>query len=167
MNDHEPIRKWYRRTTRAALIALCWTAVISIVFSVVAFLFIPQDVTAKLQVFNGAFTIPVFGGLWIASFIFLWLNPSREVMFRSQESMERMGSDIESRLARVDRVIAYLEESVDKDVLGKVEGHMAAIREAIEERTRPLPTPSRRRPIDGDGFMPVDLAGGDGNGNGD
>jgi hypothetical protein len=147
MSAPESIRSWYRRTTRAALIALVWSAIAAGILSVAAFFFMPQDAIVKVQTFNGAFTVPVFGGLWIASFIFLWLNPSREVMFRSQEGMDRMEARFDDRLVRLDRVISYLEQAVDKDVLGKVERGITSIEGAVLERTKTLPTVPRR-PID-------------------
>ncbi len=84
----ESIRDWYERTTRKARRALVWATAMS--FSVMGGMWLLADLTTlqKLQTFNGALTVPLIGGLWIFSFIFMFLVPSREASFRAQEVLE-------------------------------------------------------------------------------
>lgn len=146
----EPIRQWYQKTTKKALRSLWWATAISFVGAVLFYVLAPSNVHLKLQIFNGAITIPVAGAIWIVSFILLWLVPMRETAFRSQESMERMESRIEERLKKADVVIDRFDriskqiEDGTHPLLNRMEGHMKAIRERIERDTKPLENPQRR-----------------------
>lgn len=84
----ESIRAWYDRTTNKVRKAIVWASIIGLIFAVCFYVFAPQSVNLKLQIFNGAVTIPVAAGIWIAAFVWLFLLPSREAGFRSQEAME-------------------------------------------------------------------------------
>ena len=85
----ESIRQWYQRTTSKARMSLVWVSAISIVFGVLFFLYAPLKLAQFMQTANGAVTIPIAGGIWIAAFVYIFLVPSREVGFRSQESIEQ------------------------------------------------------------------------------
>ncbi len=94
----EGIRAWYKKSTRRAMRGLVWATAILITAIVLVWMFAPLAKLQHAQTFNGALTIPGFGGLWIASFILTWLIPMREVSFRGQESMERMEEKVVNRM---------------------------------------------------------------------
>lgn len=85
----ETIRAWYDRTTGRARRWILLATAVSVPGGVWFFLTVPLPVMAVLQTGNGAVTIPVFAAIWTATFIFLFLVPSREGSFRSVESVER------------------------------------------------------------------------------
>ena len=134
MSERENARDWYRRTTRNAIRSIAGATVVAAVAAVLGFVLVPHEYTLSLQVFNGAWTIPAFGGIWLAAFIFIWLIPMRELGFRSQECMERMEErlitflddaklfltdarrvldKIEAKTAEVDRMMATLDRIAD------------------------------------------------------
>lgn len=145
----ESIRQWYRKTTKKSMAWLIWAGVVSSIGAAFFYVLVPQAVHLKLQVFNGAITIPVAGGIWIVSFILLWLVPMRETAFRSQESMERMESRIEERLKKADVIIDRLGritkavEDGTHPLLNRIEADIHAIRERAEG-SKPLEAPRRR-----------------------
>lgn len=110
----ESIRAWYDRKTRHARMGLGIGAAAILVFAVIFFLLAPSWLNLKLQVFNGAVTIPFFGGLWLAAFIIIWLVPMREVGFRSQEVMEKMMDATEAGRERADRLMGRFEKLMDQ-----------------------------------------------------
>lgn len=146
---NEPIRAWYLKTTRKALRSLWIVSAISFVGAVLFYVLAPQSVHLKLQIFNGAIVIPAAGGIWIVSFILLWLVPMRETAFRSQESMERMEARFEERLKKADAVIERMDritkqvEDGKHPLLNRMEDHIRAIRERAEG-SKPLTAPMRR-----------------------
>ena len=97
-NPKEGIRAWYKKSTRRAMRGLVWATAILVTVIVLVWMFAPLAKLQHAQTFNGALTIPGFGGLWIASFILTWLIPMREVSFRGQESMERMETQVINRM---------------------------------------------------------------------
>lgn len=154
MEKAEPIRDWYRRATRRAMRAVAWSSIALLVGAVALFFTLSGDATLRLQVFNGAYTIPVAALVWIVAFTVIWLVPMRELGFRSQESMERLEARLGERVdrldaivGRVERIVAYVEKATDRDVVGRLEDHLKAIREAVDRQTRPLPV--TRRPVEG------------------
>lgn len=84
----EGIRQWYNRTTRTWRKALLWSTVIAIIGAAIFFCLGSMPIFTKLQTFNGAMVIPIGAGLWMAAFVFIFLIPSREAGFRSQEWIE-------------------------------------------------------------------------------
>lgn len=84
----EGIRQWYNRTTRTWRKALLWSTVVAIFGAIVFFALGSMPVFTKLQTFNGAMVIPIGAALWMAAFVFIFLIPSREAGFRSQEWIE-------------------------------------------------------------------------------
>jgi hypothetical protein len=85
---NESIRQWYDRTTRKWRRFLWCASAATLAVMAVAFLSLSTPTLAKIQTFNGALTIPLWGGLWILSFILMFLVPSREASFRGQESLD-------------------------------------------------------------------------------
>lgn len=147
----ESIREWYRKTTARSMRWLIASVVISSIGAALFFALVPSEVHSKIQIFNGAITIPVAGLIWIVTFIVMWLVPMRETAFRSQESMERMETRFEERLQKVDKILERFDrmtEQVDAGnhpFLNKIESHVAAIRSRIDKQTEPLPAPRRPR----------------------
>lgn len=86
----ETIREWYHRSTRRWRVALVYATLTAFVVAAVMFSVSSVHFLARLQTFNGAFTIPISAFIWILAFVFVFLVPSREVSFRSQESIEKM-----------------------------------------------------------------------------
>jgi hypothetical protein len=84
----EGIRAWYDRTTKKARKAVFWSTIVSVAVMAVMWAMASFQTLARLQTFNGALTIPLIGGIWIFSFIFMFLVPSREASFRGQEAVE-------------------------------------------------------------------------------
>lgn len=85
----ETIRTWYDRTTRKTRKIIGWTSIIGAVSAVFFFFYVPPAYTLRLQVFNGAWVIPIAALIWIVAFVWIFLIPSREVGFRSQEALDR------------------------------------------------------------------------------
>jgi len=145
----EPIRQWYKKTTKKSLRSLWIASAVTFVGAILFYVLAPPGVHLSLQVFNGAITIPAAGGIWIVSFILLWLVPMRETAFRSQESMERMEERFEERLKKADVVIDRISritkqvEDGTHPLLNKIEDHVRAIRERAEG-SKPLDNPKRR-----------------------
>lgn len=65
----ESVRGWYHRTTSGARKFLLVFSAIAICAAVVLFLCAPQSLHASIQQFNGAYVIPVAGGIWILGFL--------------------------------------------------------------------------------------------------
>jgi hypothetical protein len=89
----EGIRAWYERTTRSARRAILWATVWAVFGGAAVYGFASLEFLARLQTFNGALTIPVAAAIWIGAFVYIFLIPSRESSFRSQEAVEA-GIDI-------------------------------------------------------------------------
>lgn len=96
----ESVRGWYHRTTSGARKFLLIFSAIAICAAVVMFVFAPQSLHASIQQFNGAYVIPVAGGIWIMGFLYIFLIPQREVGFRSQEFIESMSNSVRETLER-------------------------------------------------------------------
>lgn len=86
----ESIRQWYERTTKKWRMALVYATVFAAVTASIMWVMAELPFLARLQTFNGALTIPVAAGIWMATFVFIFLVPSREASFRSQEWIEAM-----------------------------------------------------------------------------
>ena len=95
MNGTQPIREWYRATTRVSRKCVAVSALVVGPAGILLYAGLPQTVHAALQVINGAYTIPAAAAIWIYAFVYLFLVPSRESGFRSVESIERSESLIE------------------------------------------------------------------------
>jgi hypothetical protein len=153
VTDTQPgIRAWYAEKTRLAVRGVVLATLVSLGVAGLGFLLVPKEIVLHAQIFNGAFVIPVFGGIWIAAFVILWLVPMREVSFRGQEAMERIEGRVDDLHKRAVKILDSIEGGTHpiakkvEDTLARVEGHMAAIRARIERDTNPLPV--IRRPIE-------------------
>jgi len=177
MEKPEKIRVWYSKKTRWAIWSLLWSFVIVTIFSITFFMLAPDWVILKLQLFNGAVSIPLYGALYMAAFILIWMVPIREVSFRSCEAGERMEERIDGGLEKmeaaaekIDRMATKFEkhsfdkteQSIDKisealesGLLDRLEGHIKVIRDRIEKQTAPLKI-NRRSDAESDGSMLVE-----------
>jgi len=134
--EHRPdgVRSWYDRTTKRARRALAFSSVVTLVGAILLYLLAPHSLHLNLQVFNGAYVIPVAGGIWIAAFMFIWLIPMRELSFRSQESLERTEARVEDAIEN--RIIPAVEtwkrvgDPAESEIeAGLVEEMRAAVKE--------------------------------------
>lgn len=129
----ESIRQWYQRTTSKARMSLVWASAISIIFGVLFFMFAPLKLAQFMQTANGAVTIPIAGGIWIAAFVYIFLVPSREVGFRSQESIEQtveiLNDAVEKRIKPALEVWQRIGLRVEGELNG---GLLVQIKDAIK-----------------------------------
>lgn len=93
--EQESIRSWWTKKTKKVGRMILVSSIISMIGALMFFRYAPAEIVSRIQAFNGAMTIPVAGAIWLAAFVFQFLIPSREVAFRSQETLERT----EKRLA--------------------------------------------------------------------
>lgn len=130
----ESIRQWYQRTTSKARMSLIWVSAVSIIFGVLFFLYAPLKLAQFMQTANGAVTIPIAGGIWIAAFVYIFLVPSREVGFRSQESIEQtveiLNNAVENKIKPALETWLRIGSRVEAELNG---GLMNQIKESIKE----------------------------------
>ncbi len=144
MSERKGVRAWYEETTRRARRALGVASVLAVAGVLGFYSFAPEHVTLKLQILNGAWTIPAFGGLWLAAFIFIWLLPMREVSFRGQESMEDLCRKVDDSMGTALRALEpwrrlgeRLEARFGDEALDRLERAL----ESFEDMGRPLGPP--------------------------
>jgi len=148
-NKQDGVRSWYERTTKRARKALAFSTIVTMVGAILLYLFAPHSLHLNLQVFNGAYVIPVAGGIWIAAFMFIWLIPMRELSFRSQESLERtearVQNSVENKLGPAIDTWKRLGDRAEHEVAsGLFEELRGAIKEIrtlaknLDERTKIL-----------------------------
>jgi hypothetical protein len=108
--------------------------------AVVLFIYAPASMHQSLQQFNGAYVIPVAGGIWILGFLYIFLIPQREVGFRSQEFIESMSNSvketIEKEIVPAVKVWMRLGEKIEAELPGflkTVNDGMSEIREGVKE----------------------------------
>lgn len=121
----EGIRAWYNRTISKSKRGLFVATAASTVVLVLMLLFAPTPLLARLQTANGALTIPLYGGLWIFFFIFMFLVPSREASFRAQESIDELREEV---LGAVE-----IWKSIGRDVQKELPMVLSEFRETITE----------------------------------
>ena len=153
---HEGVRQWYARTTKPIRRGLAWAVVVTIPAAFLFFELAPHEVILKLQIFNGAVTIPAAAAIWIGSFVYLFLIPGREGGFRTVESTERMERLV--REAVEQQIPKFFDEEVKpvlktwKDLGEKLETRLTAetldrLVEALEDfSTMGAPHPSKIPP---------------------
>lgn len=136
----ESIRQWYGRTTSGARKALLVFSAIAIGVAVLLFIYAPQSMHQSLQQFNGAYVIPVAGGIWIAGFLYIFLIPQREVGFRSQEFIESMSNTVKDTIEKeiVPAAIVWkrLGEKLEQELpvfMKKLDEGILEIREASKK----------------------------------
>lgn len=126
----EPARTWYERTTRKSRKLIAAASVIGLLSALVFFFVVPHEYTLRLQVFNGAWVIPVFGAIWIWAFVWIFLIPSREVGFRSQESIERMENSITPVLEIWKKLGDRIESELNSGLISEFKEGVKTLREA-------------------------------------
>jgi hypothetical protein len=108
--EGENIRAWYQRTTGRSRWIVAWSVLLVLPLGIALYEWLPQSVHAKLQVFNGAYTIPAAAAIWIYAFVYLFLVPSREAGFVSVESVQRCETLIRDAVEK--KVPEYWERDV-------------------------------------------------------
>jgi len=138
----ESIRQWYDRTTRKWRKGLWGASVVVLGVMGVAYAMLDTHTLARLQTFNGALTIPLWGGLWILSFIFMFLIPSREASFRGQEALESsfalITSAINDKVAPAMTEIKSLAKRVDSVLNEGVVGEFRTMLKTMNETASAL-----------------------------
>lgn len=167
----ESIRSWWTKKTRRVTRALVVASVVSFVGSLIFFKLAPPETVARLQVFNGAMTLPLGGALWLAAFIFQFLIPSREVAFRSQETLERtetriqesvnglenfLKNDATPALETFKKLLATFEATYFKNIQDTIYVCQYAAKHAVETADR---TEKRVREIHQDAAPVIEAAG--------
>jgi hypothetical protein len=118
--SREGVRQWYERTTRNWRKALIWATVIAVAGAIPFFVLGNLPTFTRLQTFNGAIVIPLSAGIWIAAFVYIFLVPSREVGFRSQEWIEMavtmMQKTIDEKIAPGTQVWMRIGERIEKEI---------------------------------------------------
>jgi hypothetical protein len=141
----ESTRAWFERKTKKVRKAILWSGLFAVVGSPIVFFFMPDKHIATLQVFNGAITIPVFAGLWMVSFVFLFLLPTREASFRSQEGIDEskdmlrtaIDEKVGPAMKSLENVCARVNSYLDGGVVEKFEKAVEEARKATHERIVP------------------------------
>lgn len=140
MKKPEGIRSWYQRTTAKARKTLVWLTLIGISGATVMFFFAPQQFSERLQRFNGAMTIPIFGLIWIVGFIYLFLIPQREAGFRGQEWIEAgvstMKASMDQKIVPAVGTWQKIGEQIEKEfpsMLGNVKDLLKKASETMDE----------------------------------
>lgn len=130
----ERIRDWYRRTTGRSIRILFWITGVALIGMVAAHFLMPYEMLHKTQIFNGALTLPILGGIWIFFFIYGFLMPSREASFRAQETLEDgvtiIDRLIKERLEPAAQVWQRIGEKLEKAMN---EGLLTEVKSVIEE----------------------------------
>lgn len=123
--QEDSLRSWYTRKTRTAFRALIGATLITITAAVLLWVMADLPFLSRMQTFNGAIVIPAAGGIWIASFMYIWLIPMRELSFRGQESLdrteERMKQALEEKLLPAAEVWTRIGKRVEEELLPRVE----------------------------------------------
>jgi hypothetical protein len=134
----EPIRAWYRRSTKVARNTIYIASLVSLIVMPAVWIITPLITLQRMQTFSGGVVIPIMGGIWIFAFIFMFLVPSREASFRAQESMEKMVGLIEETVSKkVDPAVVVwknigerVQSELDKGLLDDLKGAVKDLREA-------------------------------------
>jgi hypothetical protein len=136
----ETIRNWYDRTTRKTRKVIVWASVFAAISAVFFYFTVPPAYTLRLQVFNGAWVIPIAALIWIVAFVWIFLIPSREVGFRSQESLERtmemvsraVDESIKPALKVWQQLGERLEAELDGGMITEFQDAIRALKETAE-----------------------------------
>jgi len=136
----ESIRQWYHRTTSGARKFLLIFSLIAIAAAIMLFVYAPQSLHASIQQFNGAYVIPVAGGIWILGFLYIFLIPQREVGFRSQEFIESMATTVKETIEReiVPAVVVW------KRVGEKIEAELPAFMKKVDQGMAEIESASKK-----------------------
>jgi hypothetical protein len=116
----EGVRAWYNRTTGKWRKIIVVSTIGALLAGIVFFEYAPVSIISRLQIYNGAWTIPVAALIWILAFVYIFLVPSREVGFRSQEWIEAavkiLQKTISEEIAPAARVWTRIGERVEKEL---------------------------------------------------
>jgi hypothetical protein len=121
----ETIRQWYYRTTRRPRKAILYASILAFVGMWLAWKFMPVETQIRIQSFNSALTIPTLAILWTSALVFMFLKPTREAAFRSQETLDAGIGALEGRLdvgikaleKRLDTVTTILSKALDSKII--------------------------------------------------
>ena len=153
VQKEESLRQWYTRKTRVALRSLIGASMITATAAVLLWVLAELPFLARMQTFNGAIIIPAAGGIWIASFMYIWLIPMRELSFRGQESLDRtekrMQQALEEQLLPAAEVWKRIGDRVEKDLLPRLE----KVAKEAEARIVPVAESVRRLENNADGKL--------------
>lgn len=130
--DKESIRHWYDRTTKQWRKGLVWATVGAVVAASVLYGLASFPFLARLQTFNGAITIPIAALIWMLIFTFVFLVPSREASFRSQEWIEAMVGLVEQAVREQLAPAAVVWRKIGERVEHDMPGFVREIREAVD-----------------------------------
>lgn len=136
----ESIRQWYGRTTSGARRFLLIFSMFAIAAAVVMFIYAPQSLHISLQQFNGAYVIPVAGGIWILGFLYIFLIPQREVGFRSQEFIESMSNSVKETIENEIVPAAIVWKRLGE----KIEAQLPIFMKNLEEGVREIHEASKK-----------------------
>lgn len=128
----ESIRQWYERTTKRWRKALVWSTLVACAAAVVMYGMASFSFLARLQTFNGAMTIPIAALIWMLTFVFIFLVPSREASFRSQEWIEAMVSLVEQAVREQVAPAAVVWRRIGERVERDMPGLVRELREGME-----------------------------------
>lgn len=128
----ESIRQWYERTTKKWRKALVWATVAAVAAAVVMYGFSSFSFLARLQTFNGAMTIPIAALIWMLTFVFIFLVPSREASFRSQEWIEAMVALVEQSVREQVAPAAVVWRRIGERVERDLPGFVREVRDGME-----------------------------------
>jgi len=130
--SREGIRQWYDRTTRFWRKGLVWATIVALIGAAIFYSLGSMGVFTRIQTFNGALTIPVGAALWMAAFVFIFLVPSREASFRSQEWIESMVSLAEKSIREQVTPAAKVWIRLGERMESEIPGFIKDIREGIQ-----------------------------------
>jgi hypothetical protein len=95
----------------------------------------------KLQTASGGLVIPLIGGVWLFALIFMFLSPTREATFRSQESLddfnvlllEAVNKKINPAIESWKRIGEQIEQEMKNGLLDNVKKAVEEIRGAARK----------------------------------
>jgi len=131
----ESVRQWYHRTTSGARKFLLMFSAVAVAAAVVLFICAPQSLHQSLQQFNGAYVIPVAGGIWILGFLYIFLIPQREVGFRSQEFIESMSNSVKDTIEREIVPAVTLWKRVGEKIEAELPGMITQVKDGMKQAT--------------------------------
>lgn len=136
----ESVRQWYGRTTSGARKFLLYFSVVAVAAAILLFIYAPQSLHQSLQQFNGAYVIPVAGGIWILGFLYIFLIPQREVGFRSQEFIESMSISVKETIEK--EIVPAV--TVWKRIGEKIEAELPVFLKTVNEGVAEIREASRK-----------------------
>jgi hypothetical protein len=137
----EGVRAWYERTTRKSRRTFIIATACTVTLMFLMWTLAPMSTLKRIQEFNGALTLPLFGGLWLYMFIFMFLVPSREASFRGQEALEegieflRGAAEVWKKVGTdVEREIPLLRQKVD-EAMSEVKKASKSLEDALAKNS--------------------------------